>query len=201
MGKYHFPAAKGEVICPFAHRTPPMTEDPVIVFEHDPRWPALFTREKDQLERVLGPNVQIIHVGSTSVPGLCAKPIIDILIAESERRSVKDFSELLAPLDYVNVPHDGDDVRYFFRKDPRTVHIHIVELGSWTYWKHILLRDHLIHDQDDCMRYAELKRRSALLHRDDRQAYVDSKSELIEAMLIKGLAMFYCPYRRGGGKL
>lgn len=159
------------------------SDDSIILVEHDPAWHGLFHAERDRLRKLLGPNVQIIHVGSTAVPGLSAKPIIDIMVAEQGRRGPDHFVPLLASLGFVNVPHDEDADRLFFRKVPRTCHVHVVEKGSWTYWKHILLRDHLIHNAADRMEYDRLKRDLATRFKEDRNSYTENKSSLIEAMI------------------
>lgn len=149
---------------------------------YDPKWPAKFEAEKTTIQDALGAlAIEVCHVGSTAVPGLAAKPIIDILVASESLADRDSVGRSLSPLGYVNVPYDGDDERLFFRKGvPRAYHVHIVRLNSWTYWKTLIFRDILISSPELRTEYERLKRELATRFRDDREAYTDAKSEFIE---------------------
>lgn len=152
------------------------------IVPYDPQWPRLFEAEKDALEAAFGDIApEISHIGSTAVPGLSAKPVIDILLAVDSAPDRDSSIAMLAPLGYVNVPYDGDEKRLFFKKgSPRTHHVHVVKRNSWTYWKHILFRDILASDPGPRAEYEQLKVGLAEKYRDDRRAYTDAKSEFIE---------------------
>ena len=121
------------------------------------------------------------HIGSTAVPGLCAKPIIDIMVGVPLIQSAEAYTPFLEPLGYRHVEQDEEADRVFFRKGmPRTHHLHIVTFGSVVWHSHLAFRELLREDADLRERYAQLKRQSAKDHRDDREAYVSSKKIFIQ---------------------
>ncbi len=160
--------------------------DEIEICEPNDQWRADFISESS---RILGhlstPIRDIQHIGSTAVLGLAAKPVIDILLAvddpvESHGRLASDLEKL----GYVNVAHDEDALRLFFRKgDPRTHHVHVVEYRSWTYWNHLLFRDYLIEHASAAEQYECLKLVMASRHRNDRDAYVKGKDPFIQLVL------------------
>ena len=128
--------------------------------------------------------VRIEHVGSTSVPGLPAKPVIDIQVSVAD---VGFESMYVASLERVGLQlRSRDDVHRFFRpfaEQPRDVHVHVCETGSDWERDHVLFRDYLrVHPaaRDD---YAHAKRRAAELWRDDRLAYTDAKTDTVLRIL------------------
>lgn len=164
------------------------TNHPVDIVElrdHDPSWREEFLRERERLTSTLGADaLRIDHVGSTAVPGLRAKPIIDIMVSV-ERLYLDIFVGRLAILDYVYVPIDAED-RLFFRKGlPRTHHLHLVLDGSEEFRKHILFRDRLIANPEEAEEYAALKEGLAQRFRDDREAYTKGKEAFIAGILIR----------------
>jgi GrpB-like predicted nucleotidyltransferase (UPF0157 family) len=159
-------------------------KDMIIVVDPDPNWPLQFTEESGKLRREFGNEaVHLEHIGSTAVPGLCAKPVIDILVSVHHLYKADHYSHILNEMGYKNIPHDDDAKRLFWSKGmPRTHHLHIVHHRTWSYWKHIFFRDYLRSHPEEIERYGDLKRESAKRFRDDRQAYVDSKEKMIEEM-------------------
>lgn len=159
--------------------------DEIIVVDYDPSWPAKFDEEKILLARSLEDwAVSIEHIGSTSVPGLCAKPVIDIMVGVRDLSGTMGRLKVLEELGYLHVPGDGDGERIFLRKGtPRTHHVHIVVYGGSEWDQHVRFREMLRNDPDLRERYASLKRESAKRYRGDRQAYVDSKNEIISSAL------------------
>jgi GrpB-like predicted nucleotidyltransferase (UPF0157 family) len=159
-------------------------QDAIIMVEHDPNWPLQFEEERGRLERAFGREaVCLEHVGSTAVPELCAKPVIDILVSVHRLHPADHYEPFLSDLGYRNVPHDDDAERLFWMKGmPRTHHLHIVPHGTWSHWKHILFRDYLRSHHGEMERYANLKRESAGRFRNDRQAYLESKGAMIDEM-------------------
>jgi GrpB-like predicted nucleotidyltransferase (UPF0157 family) len=156
----------------------------VVIVNYDQAWPRLFAAEEKTLRRALGDAVQIEHVGSTAVPGLVAKPIIDIMVGVHRLGDAAAYIAPLEQLGYEYVPEFEEFIpeRRYFRKGPptgRTHHLHMVEQGT-AFWKqHILFRDWLRTHPRDAGVYAELKRELAARYRTDRDAYTDAKTEFI----------------------
>ena len=153
--------------------------------DHDPKWASSFFNEAKIIIDVLGELAPVVeHVGSTAVPGLCAKPIIDILVGVEDMKDGKIIARL-EDIGHIFQPDAGGPDRLFFRKGTlRTHHVHVVKLHSWTFWKHVLFRDHLITHPDVLTRYGVLKQVSAERYRFDRTAYTESKTEFIESVLV-----------------
>lgn len=183
-----------------------MTDTPnaIEVCEYNPAWLEGFLSEKKVLATAFGDWAKDIqHVGSTAVPGLGAKPIIDILVAVEDLDRAKDHPALLACIGYVNVPHNEDARRLFFCKGmPRHFHVHVVKFRSWTYWKHIIFRDYLLEHPTTLDEYHCLKIVLANRFREDRESYVEGKADFIEMVMERAVKerLFYpnpflrCPY-------
>lgn len=164
-------------------------EDPIEVVDPDPAWAAMGEAACAEVAAALGPYVvEVQHIGSTSVPGLAAKPVIDLLVGV---RSLDDSPAIVAAvtgLGYEYVPEFEDELpnrRYFrrFADGVRTHQVHLVERTDTDWWdRHVAFRDWLRTHPDDRDAYAELKRRLAVEHRDDRAAYTDAKSDFIHAI-------------------
>jgi GrpB-like predicted nucleotidyltransferase (UPF0157 family) len=160
-------------------------EEPIIVVNYDPAWPLAFEQERAQIAAALGEWARAIeHIGSTSVPGLRAKPVIDILVAVDRLDRADEYAARLAPLGYVYRPHDDDDERLFFRKGtPRSHHLHMVVLGGSEHVRHVRFRDILRAEPETARDYAALKDALAAQFRDQREAYVDGKTEFVTGVL------------------
>ncbi len=155
--------------------------DATVVVEYDERWPAEFAAWRRRLDEALGPvAVSIEHVGSTAVPGLAAKPIIDIQVSV---RDVEDEVAYVPAVDRTGVPLRASEPGHrYFRpagQEPRTVQIHVCDAGSRWERDHLLFRDYLRADSVVRASYARLKRDLAERYRDDRLAYTDAKSTFI----------------------
>lgn len=165
------------------------TEDnePVHLVDHDPGWPAMFGAESAALRERIGPWITggIHHVGSTSVPGLPAKPVIDILVGVESLERSRPCVERLAPLDYLYWPYRGDVMHWFCKPHParRTHHLHLVPTGSRRYLDELAFRDALRADASLATRYAALKRDLAARFRDDREAYTRHKAPFVREVL------------------
>ena len=163
--------------------------DPIEVVDADPGWSAMGDEAVDEVRRALEPwVVDVEHIGSTVVPDLAAKPVIDLLVGV---RSLDDSAEIVAAvtsLGYEYVPEFEDELpdRRFFRRladGVRTHQVHLVERTNLEWWeRHVAFRDWLRDHDEDRDAYAELKRRLAVEYRDDRLAYTDAKSEFIHAV-------------------
>jgi GrpB-like predicted nucleotidyltransferase (UPF0157 family) len=163
--------------------------DPITVAGYDAAWPIRFRIESQLIQIALGDlNPRIEHIGSTSVPGLAGKPIIDMLVGV---RSLGDFErhcDRLSIYGYEYIPEYEralPDRRFFKRvvRGVRTHHVHVVEIDGH-YWKRYLkFRDSLRADAWLAGRYADLKRRLAARFRYDRDAYTNGKTGFVEAVL------------------
>jgi GrpB-like predicted nucleotidyltransferase (UPF0157 family) len=164
-------------------------EDPIVIVPSDPSWPAAFERERARLEPVLAPALvrPLEHLGSTAVPGLAAKPIIDMLAVVGDVDEVAVLVPLVVGLGWCGAPEPGDvDGRRrslcFPSVAQRTHHLHVVEERSdgWRGW--LAFRDRLRSDPVAAEEYASLKRDLALRHGadpDDRAAYRAGKADFI----------------------
>jgi len=158
---------------------------PVVVLPYDVRWPALFGAERDRLAEIFGERAAgIEHIGSTAVPGLAAKEIVDILLGLRPLELGPEDLDAMARLGYVYRGELGIPGRHFFQKgEPPTHHVHAVEHGSVEWLKHVHFRDHLRAHAGDAQSYAKLKRDLATRHPDDRDAYTEGKSPFVAAVL------------------
>jgi GrpB-like predicted nucleotidyltransferase (UPF0157 family) len=164
----------------------------VAIRPYDPRWPESFRTERDHLRACLAGDLlgRIEHFGSTAVPGLAAKPIVDMLVEVSDLQATR---ERIVPVleaqgyDYFWRPTHGDDgppfYAWFIKRDPttgaRTHHIHMVEGHFAEHWERLLFRDHLIENPDVARAYEELKLGLAAAFPTDRVAYTRGKTEFI----------------------
>lgn len=167
--------------------------DRIEVVDHDPRWREAFQREAQRICSALAPEVRALHhIGSTSVPGLCAKPIIDILIECDEVSRLDAKRPAMEALGYEAMGEFGIAGRRFFqgrRADgTRTRHVHAFVAGSPELLRHLAFRDYLIANPAEASRYASLKRALAGRHPNDREAYAEGKGRFVEACERRALA-------------
>lgn len=167
-----------------------MDSDPVVVVEYDPRWPARFASERDSILAALDDLVTAVHhVGSTAVPGLAAKPIIDILVEARTADLSADQIVAMERLGYEYRGEAGIAGRRFFRKgQPRSHHVHLFEHGHPEVEKHLLFRDYLRAHPEEAARYATLKRDLAARFGADRAGYTDSKDSFIAKVVERARA-------------
>lgn len=159
----------------------------VEVVPHDPRWRDAFEAEAKQVAAALGENaVAIHHAGSTAIPGIHAKPIIDLLVEVRDVAETDARSAAMASLGYQVMGEYGMPGRRYFRKDgadgTRTHHVHAFLAGSGEVERHLAFRDYLIAHPADARRYGELKRKLAAEHPRDADAYMDGKDGFIREM-------------------
>ncbi len=162
--------------------------EPIVVVSYDPQWAAWFARVGAQLREVLGPvALRIDHIGSTSVVGLAAKPILDLQISVADFEPLDAFLLPLESLGYVFRAENPEQSKRYFRESPgmpRT-HIHIRRVGSWSEQLSLLFRDYLRAHPEEARRYADLKYQLAAQLGEDRQGYVDAKDPFIWETLKK----------------
>lgn len=155
--------------------------------EYDPEWPARFSELRDRIVAALGPlAIAVEHVGSTSVPNMCAKPIIDLdVVVRSE-----DVPTAISAVEALGYRHEGNlgvAGRDAFRwvGDFPEHHLYVCPEGSPALERHLLIRDYLRKHPDITREYAVLKKQVAQKYRDNRTKYQAAKSEFVDAMLDK----------------
>jgi GrpB-like predicted nucleotidyltransferase (UPF0157 family) len=159
----------------------------VTVAPYDRAWPARSEEERLLLQQALGGFVTggIHHVGSTAVPGLDAKPVIDILAGVGNLASARPFISLVAPLGYRYAPYRADEMHWFCKPHPsrRTHHLHLVPAASARYRDELRFRDYLREHPQARVDYAALKRDLATRLASDREAYTDAKTGFVRDVL------------------
>ena len=159
----------------------------IALEKYNPDWENLFEKEKELLLRKIGQFYfgAIEHVGSTSVKGLIAKPIIDVMFGvkdlESSRGAIGDLSDL----DYCYYPYKGDVMHWFCKPSPddRTHHLHLVPFESKLWFERTRFRDKLRTNSDVAAEYSTLKISLASKHAFDREAYTNEKWPFIKSVL------------------
>jgi GrpB-like predicted nucleotidyltransferase (UPF0157 family) len=164
-----------------ARRVP---QRPVLV-DYNPAWPAEYEAEAAVIRDALGEvAIRIEHVGSTAVPGLAAKPVIDIQVSVPSM-DPDLYEEVLVGAGYYSVPDPENLEHHFFGKPweqaPRSFNLHVCPAGSEWERRHIGFRDYLRVHPDEAKRYEEHKREMARIHSDTLD-YADAKTEFIRAM-------------------
>jgi len=165
----------------------------VRLVPYDPAWPSLFATEADRIRRVLGDLAPLAleHVGSTAVPGLVAKPIIDILAGHSPDVAISEYIAPLAQLGYVHRGEQGIPGRHFFRRgDPRSWHLHLAERDGPFWREHLTFRNALRANDDIRDAYAALKQQLAARYPRDRESYIDGKTDFVRGVVARHLASF-----------
>ena len=155
--------------------------DPIEVAPYDPAWVSRFASWRDRVAKALGDlPARIEHVGSTSVPGLDAKPIVDVQVSVEDPEDEPGYVPQLESAGLQLRSRDSEH-RYFrpFPDRPRDVHVHVCRTGSSWEREHLLFRDYLRTRPDACAAYAAMKRDAAERWSDDGIAYTETKTELI----------------------
>ncbi|MBN1458737.1 MAG: GrpB family protein [Armatimonadetes bacterium] len=160
----------------------------VRLVPYEPAWAEMFREEEARLRTTLGDHVvRIEHVGSTSVPGLHAKPILDIVLAVRDMSQVTTFEQAVAPLGYLHKADNDMPGRLYFVKrladDRSTHHLNITELGTDCWFSHVAFRDYLRACRESMEEYRELKQELAREHPQDRPAYLAAKEPFIARIL------------------
>src|SRR5918998_4131572 len=159
----------------------------VEVVPHDPLWRDAFEAEAKHVTAALGENVVAVHhIGSTAIPDIYAKPVIDLLVEVRDITEVDGRSSAMESLGYEVMGEYGIPGRRYFRKDneegTRTHHIHAFESGSAEVERHLAFRDYMIAHPVDAQKYSELKRRLAEEHPQSMDGYMDGKDGFIKEM-------------------
>ncbi|MBD2353028.1 GrpB family protein [Tolypothrix sp. FACHB-123] len=165
----------------------------VEVVPHDSTWRSQFEDEAKLIALAFGDNViDIQHIGSTAIPTIYAKPIIDILVQVKDIAKVDEQSSAMTALGYEIMGEFGIAGRRFFRKHNdqgiRTHHVHIFQINVSEVQRHLAFRDYMIAHPEDALKYSDLKRGLAKQYPEDMEGYVNGKDGFIKEMERKAIA-------------
>ncbi|MBH9554285.1 GrpB family protein [Inhella gelatinilytica] len=165
----------------------------VQVVAHDPTWADAHARAAEELHTLLGPRLVALHaIGSTAVPGLAAKPILDLLGVVADLADADACNAALASLGYEAMGEYGISGRRYFRRDnaqgERTHHLHVFAEGSPHIRRHLAFRDYLRAHPGIALDYGRLKLRLASLHPSDMPAYIAGKDSFVRTIEAQALA-------------
>jgi GrpB-like predicted nucleotidyltransferase (UPF0157 family) len=163
----------------------PALEDPIELVAHDPNWAQEFALERNRIVKVLGSFEAggvlewIEHVGSTAIPGIHAKAVLDIAAVVHPFPLSEQGRDALAELGYEYRGEAGIPGREFFRTDPRTRHLHVFAFDSEAFFQHVFFRNYLRVYQEKALEYEALKLELAQRFRTDRESYTNGKDALV----------------------
>ncbi|MFF2375094.1 GrpB family protein [Streptomyces xiamenensis] len=156
--------------------------EPIEIVPYDPAWPAMFARRGPALRAALGDAAaRIDHIGSTSVPGLAAKPVIDIQISVASLEPADAFLSPLTGRGFIYRADNPERTKRYFREPPgqHRTHVHVRQLGSFSQQFPLLFRDYLRCHPAAATEYAAAKRHCAARFRSDRPGYVQAKDAFV----------------------
>lgn len=163
--------------------------------EYDPTWPAKFETEKKLIETTISSWISqgIHHVGSTAIPGLMAKPIIDIMVGVRSLEESRPCIELLEKLGYCYFPYKTDIMHWFCKPSPehRTHHLYLIEPSNPEWNARLAFRDYLRENEAVRQEYQELKIELAKEFENDREAYTKAKTSFVKETTAKALSLGY----------
>ncbi|XXM73102.1 GrpB family protein [Lysinibacillus sphaericus] len=164
-----------------------MNKPNVELSEYNKEWAAKFEYEKNQIKNVVGTAISAVeHIGSTSIKGLTAKPIIDIMAGIDDLNRTEILIEPLSKIDFEYVPKPELTDRRFFRKGlwgKGTCHLHICEFQGKEWYEKLLFRDYLRNHPQAAKEYAQLKSELAVKFKFDRPAYTERKEPFIRKII------------------
>ncbi|MRH41895.1 GrpB family protein [Aquibacillus halophilus] len=157
-------------------------------------WSLLFNKEAEQIRLILQEEVHdIYHIGSTAIPNMSAKPVIDILVNVMNISNIDDYNQQFEKLDYIGMGENGIKDRRFFMKgrENRTHHIHIFQQGNKEIKRHLAFRDYLISHPKEAEKYRKLKEELAKQFPNNMKNYIEGKDSFIKN-IDKLAADWYC---------
>jgi GrpB-like predicted nucleotidyltransferase (UPF0157 family) len=171
----------------------------IEVVPYDPGWPDAFEQEALRLRTALGTlALRVDHNGSTSIPGLAAKPVIDIQVSVASLQPLAEYGDRLESIGYIHVPHEDDSFCPFFhrpRRWPHSHHVHVVESGGLEERRTLALRDYLRDHAGAAREYERLKHSLAeelgTSSSESREAYARAKTRFIERIVAIALSSGY----------
>jgi GrpB-like predicted nucleotidyltransferase (UPF0157 family) len=178
------------------------TRGPIPLVPYDPAWPVRYEHHRQRISNALGSHLlQIHHIGSTSVPGLSAKPIVDILAVVPDPSVESAFVPALTSLGFhLRVREPSFDEHRMLRTEGKDVHLHVFPPNSAEIRRYLNFRDRLRVNAEDRNRYEGVKQR--LAHRDwsDWNDYAEAKSQVIEEIICSGGSIDSAGIRRGAAQ-
>jgi len=162
-----------------------MTAPSVRLVPYDSTWPLEFAVEAERITRACdGLPLRLEHIGSTSIPGLAAKPVIDILAGRPGNVPGTRYVDAFKQIGYEHKGAYGIPGRNYFRRGtPRTHHVHMVSLSSDLWRDHLLFRDYLRAHPEIAREYETIKRELAAMYLDDKEQYTDAKGPFVRAIV------------------
>lgn len=164
---------------------------PVVIVPYNPRWSEFYEQEKKKVIEILGDKVHAIeHAGSTAVPEQGAKPIIDILVGVGDLDVAQKCIAPLTSIGYEFRPETNPPIperRYFRKREPQLIHLHMCEYNGGFWRKLILFRDYLCAHPEVAEEYYNFKKRLAEKYASDRIGYTKAKTEFIERVIEKAV--------------
>jgi GrpB-like predicted nucleotidyltransferase (UPF0157 family) len=162
----------------------------ILIAGYDPAWPERFRLEEASIRAALGEAaLSVEHIGSTSVPGLAAKPIVDILLVVEDSAQEASYVPALQEAGYVLRVREPDfDEHRMFRTPHKDVHVHVFSAGSKEIERYLLLREHLRENEEDRDLYARTKRELAMREWPSMDHYAEAKTEVIEGIIARAAA-------------
>jgi GrpB-like predicted nucleotidyltransferase (UPF0157 family) len=159
----------------------------ILIVDYDPNWPELFAREADRVRSLLGSQVlRLEHIGSTSVPGLAAKPVIDLLLVVADSSEEASYAPVLQSAGYVLRTREPNWHEHRLFKGPDTnINLHVFSSGCPEVERLMLFRDWLRGDAEDRDRYEKTKRALAEKEWERVQNYADAKTHVVEEILAR----------------
>ena len=164
----------------------------VEVVPHNPQWKQEFNSESQKIQKILADNVVIIHhIGSTAIPNIYAKPVIDFLIEVKDINLISQQTPAMEKLGYAAMGEFGLVGRRYFRKENplriRTHHVHIYQINSPEIKRHLAFRDYMLAHTQDAEQYSQLKQELARKYPNDIESYMDGKDEFVKRMEKKAI--------------
>jgi len=153
------------------------------VVSYNPNWKDIYKEESEKIKNVLSDIIiDIHHIGSTAIPGIKTKPVIDILVEVKDIEAVDQYNNTMEELGYEGMGEYGITKRRFFKKggNKRTHHIHIFQAGNEEIKRHINFKEYLIAHPDKAREYSELKEKLVNKYTYDVENYTNGKNDFIK---------------------
>lgn len=157
----------------------------VEVVPHRDEWSELFLEESKKIKEVYGDEIiHIYHIGSTSIPAIHAKPVIDLMVEVADIERIDGYNEQMKQLNYEALGENGIPNRRFFMKgdDNRTHHVHIFEKGDAEIERHLAFRDYMMAHPEEAQSYSQLKKRLAKRFPENMDEYIEGKDSFIKTI-------------------
>ncbi len=168
-------------------------DEEIHIVPYNASWILKFEEEKQQIEKVLSSWITggVHHVGSTAIPGLSAKPIIDIMVGVDNIENSKACVELLKPLHYQYFPYKPEQMIWFCKPSPkhRTHHLYVIERTNPEFAARLAFRDYLRSHSQERNQYEQLKISLAEKYKNNREAYTNGKEKFVQDIVAKAAAV------------